>query len=258
MQKILLFIFSVFFQHTHVPSRRMLAQAQNILYYSALCKPHDALQLVFSVKYAGFTFSICCEMEILSFSQWCYYLCWGHAVFAWTLSDRQPEQKAVPGRRRCVFSVAPVFDLPGAVTVYFLLCFPKPFQNIIFTLIPNSRFLSTSRTFPCQVWRGGQEQLRWGHKKRGLQRQDCQCHVSAALCCSSSSDVTALDTGQNSTYLAETCKSHTFPDLMGNISSCDSQKATWMFVCRATSLYLIQKLNLCIPTTAKQHGGLPI
>lgn len=48
-------------------------------------------------------------------------------MFAWTLSDRQPEQKAVPGRRRCVFSVAPVFDLPGAVTVYFLL---SVFQNL--------------------------------------------------------------------------------------------------------------------------------
>lgn len=158
----------------------------------------------------------------------------------------------------CVFSCTCIWPPRSSDCIFSAICFPKPFQNIIFTLIPNSRFLSTSRTFPCQVWRGGQEQLRWGHKKRGLQRQDCQCHVSAALCCSSSSDVTALDTGQNSTYLAETCKSHTFPDLMGNISSCDSQKATWMFVCHVTSLYLIQKLNLCIPTTAKQHGGLPI
>ena len=126
--KILFLLSFIFFQHSHVAPCRKLAQAPDIPYYSALCKPYDALKLVFSIKYASFTFSICCEMEILSFSKLCYYLCWGHAAFAWTLSDRQPEQKAVSWRKKmCVFRCTCIWSPRSNDCVFSAIRIPKPF-----------------------------------------------------------------------------------------------------------------------------------
>lgn len=85
------------------------------------------------------------------------------------------------------------FALPGAVAVYFLLAhIPKLFQNMIFSLVPNSWLPSPSGIFPYQVWEEAREQLGQGHKQKGLQSRERQCHITSSLCRSSSRDATAL------------------------------------------------------------------
>jgi len=151
------------------------------------------------------------------------------------------------------------FTLPGAIPAFFLIiCIPKLFQNMIFSLVPNPRLLGPSRSFPCQVQGEALEELRWGHEEKGLQSQECG--AASVPCCAAASPAMPQpwDIGQNSTYLAESGKPHTFPDLMGNISNSACQNAMRVFAAGGTSLHPLQNPNLGCLNTANKHEALTV
>lgn len=134
-------------------------------------------------------------MEILPFSKLFYYLFWGHSV-SWIFFLIGCQNWGLhPGRwwgnfQRHLYLL--FFTLPGAVALYFLLVhITKVFQNMIFCLVP-STWLPGSGSFPYQLGGKARDQLKGGHKEKGLQSQEQQCHVTSSLCHSCSSNATAL------------------------------------------------------------------
>lgn len=136
-------------------------------------------------------------MEILPFSKLFYYLFWGHPMFHGSFFWWVPRtESCILGEDEVFFQsqlYLLFFALPGAAAVYFLLVhIPKLFQNMIFFLVPNSWLPGPSGIFPYQVWGEAQEQLKLGHKEKGLRSWEQECHITSLLGCSSSRDATAL------------------------------------------------------------------